>query len=60
MAAGSGDTAEIAQVQRITPVCPPRAYCGAIAAGAREEGAENAKANAVRLTTETQRTQRSM
>jgi len=33
-------SAEIAHVQRIAPVCPPRADSGVVAAGVRERAAE--------------------
>ena len=47
MAAGSLNGAEIAQVQRIAHVCPPRADLGVVAAGIWEQAAENAKANTI-------------
>jgi len=36
MAAGSADAAEMAQVQRMALVCPPRANLGAVTADVRE------------------------
>jgi len=42
--------AEMAQVQRIARVCPPRRHCRAVAADVRESSAENAKRNAKNLT----------
>ena len=33
----------------MAPVCPPREYCCAVAVDVREQSAENAKANAIRI-----------
>ncbi len=52
----SGES-EMAQVQRIAPLCPPRAYLGVVAAGVREESAENAKAENVTQSRKAARTQ---
>ena len=46
MSAGySADGAEMAQVQRITPLCPPRRRFCVVVADTREQSAENANAN---------------
>ena len=50
MAGSSVNAAEMAQVQRIAPVMPPRAYFaywGVVTADLREDAAENAKLNAI-------------
>jgi hypothetical protein len=44
MAAGSADAAEMAQVQRMAPVCPPLHIGIVDSADEREDAAENAKA----------------
>jgi len=46
MAASSADSAEMAHVQRMVRVCPPRRNRHIVSADVREQGAENAKLNA--------------
>jgi len=46
------------QMQREARPMPPLCSCRAVAAVAREVAAKNAKANAIRFTTETQRKKR--